>query len=86
MKFLNWPVPILLRTLAPAPSGVSIASKNFLMPLVLGSFALREGSSGGMTGRPMKDDFGAADIVALLCTCDIVVFVAVDVNRYGKNT
>ena len=56
-------------TVAPAPSACSIASKTLAMPRVLGEVAVREGSLGGMTGRPTNVDDG--DIVV----CVLVVFV-----------
>lgn len=52
-------------TVAPAPSDCSRARKTFWMPLGFGEAALREGSSGGMTGSPTK---GA------IVECDLLVF------------
>ena len=56
-------------TVAPAPSDCSTASKTLAIPRVLGDVAVREGSLGGMTGRPTNVDEG--DIVL----CVLVVLV-----------
>ena len=61
LKLRSLGVPIERRTVAPAPSACSMASKTLAMPLGLGEAAVREGSLGGMTGRPTKVDEG--DIV-----------------------
>lgn len=58
MKFLNFGVPTDLLTVAPAPSAWLVASKTCWMPRFFGSEAFREGSSGGMTGKPTKVDEG----------------------------
>jgi hypothetical protein len=47
-----------------------MASKTFAMPRVLGEVAVREGSLGGMTGRPTNVDEG--DIVVYFL---VVLFV-----------
>jgi hypothetical protein len=66
LKLRSFGVPIERLTVAPAPSACSTASKTLAMPRVLGEVAVREGSLGGMTGRPTNVDEG-----------DIVVWVLV---------
>lgn len=69
LKLRSLGVPIDRLTVAPAPSACSMASKTFAMPRVLGVAAVREGSLGGMTGRPTNVDEG--DIV----DCVLIVLV-----------
>ena len=52
MKLRSLGVPIERRTVAPAPSDWDVASKTLRMPRGVGFVAVREGSSGGMTGYP----------------------------------
>ena len=67
VKFRSFAVPIDRRTVAPAPSDCSRASNTLLMARGTGLAALRQGSSGGMTGRPTKVLDGAiAENVRLL--------------------
>ena len=59
MKFRSFGVPIERRTVAPAPSACSMASKTVLIARGWGEVASREGSLGGMTGSPTKVEAGA---------------------------
>lgn len=80
VKFLSWRVPIERRTRAPSPSGVSIASKNFAIPRGLGVEVIREGSFGGITGRPTKVEAGSlaeVDIVGVLAVVVLLVLVVI---------
>lgn len=81
MKFFSLGDPIERRTVAPAPSACSRASKTVLMARGLGETALRDGSSGGMTGSPTKVADGAiVEIVlfVLVLRCFDVVFKMLD--------
>ena len=68
MKFLSLGVPIERRTVAPAPSDCSIASKTVRIARGFGEVALSDGSSGGITGRPTKVEEGAMVDRALFAT------------------
>ena len=59
MKFRSLGVPIERRTVAPAPSACSMASKTVLIARDLGDIASSEGSLGGMTGSPTNVEAGA---------------------------
>lgn len=74
VKFLSFGVPIERRTVAPAPSDCSIASKTVWIPRGFGFAAFSDGSSAGITGSPTKDDDGAILESVLF---DLRLFVAV---------
>lgn len=57
-------VPMDRLTRAPAPSGVSIASKTLRMARGVVLVAVKEGSLGGTTGRPLK--VGTAEGIVVL--------------------
>lgn len=63
VKFFNSLVPTDLLTLAPAPSAWSIASKTLRTLRGVVVVAVKEGSLGGMTGRPLKVDCAGAIVV-----------------------
>lgn len=64
----SW-VPTDLLTLAPAPSACSIASKIFIILRGVDVLLFKEGSFGGITGRPWKvDEDVGADMVVCGCS------------------
>jgi hypothetical protein len=63
VKFFNSLVPTDLLTLAPAPSAWSIASNTLRILRGVVVVAVKEGSLGGMTGRPLKVDCAGAIVV-----------------------
>lgn len=76
VKLRNSRVPIERRTLAPAPSACSTASKTLWMPRGEEVAEFSEGSLGGITGSPRK--VVAAAIVLLCWTWRLGVVVVVD--------
>ena len=87
VKFFNSLVPTDLLTLAPAPSAWSIASNTLRILRGVVVVAVKEGSLGGITGRPLNVDCAGA-IVVFVVAWKVVFVVAVVVRlfelRYGR--
>ena len=77
VKLRSLGVPIERRTVAPAPSDCSRASKKVWIPRGFGAVAFKDGSAGGITGRPWKFDDGAAMVERVLLVLNLSTFESV---------